>query len=170
MVDWQKEFQAICEEMKSNSETARHLPDRGKIVWCPEVECPNCHSIGTFLGDDLEYGAFYEVAFARYCPSCRKIYDVIEGRNFAPYNPKRFLPIMKRKLMAKLQTFEKSYLTIGTDLIKNEKSCPVCGSDTYTFHKDIGAIDYYDNYWTVCINPACNWPGEHRETYERGPY
>ena len=175
MTTWQKELQDVCEEMKGKRETRKSLPERGRIVWCPDLECPNCHNKGTFYGDDLEYGAFYECAFARYCPTCQKIYDVIEGRNFAPFKQERFLPIMKSKLMANLQTFERPYLTIGTELRpgctyldKNEKTCPVCNGDTYTFYKDLGGIDYYENYWTVCINPACNWAGEHRETYESG--
>ncbi|MGB3976921.1 MAG: hypothetical protein WBM02_00240 [bacterium] len=177
MRDWLKSFLTICKEMNSNGETKRYLPDRGKIVWLPNLKCPHCLYEGTFYGDDLEYGAFYECASARYCPSCHKIYDAIEGRNFAIYDSEKFLPIMKKKLMAAPQTFENFYLISGTEfrpggttLTKEEKNCPRCGGDTYTFHKDLGAIDYHDNYWTICTNPICDWPGKHRAIYERGPY
>jgi len=161
MSGWQKTFQDICDEMKRNSETERTLPNQGKIVWCPKIECPNCHSIGTFLGDELDYGEFYKCALARYCPSCQKIYAVTEGRNFAPYAQERFLPIMKRRLIES-PAFRK--------LITITDPCPCCNETMYTFHKDLGGIDYYDNYWTVCINPDCNWPGKHREHIESGPY
>jgi hypothetical protein len=163
--------------MKERNEIERSLFERGHIVWCPELECPECHRKGTFYGDDLEYGEFYECAFARYCPACQMIYDITEGRNFAPYGSEKFLPIMKNRLLINPETFDKPHLTIGSEfrpgsasLTINKKSCPVCGGDTYTFHKDLGGIDYYDNYWTVCANTSCDWPGEHRETYEPGPY
>ncbi|MCS7254285.1 MAG: hypothetical protein RMK18_09800 [Armatimonadota bacterium] len=162
MKEWQMKFAIICERMRCRGETKRRLLGRGIIVWCPDLECPNCGSKGTFYGDELEYGAFYECAFARYCPACKMVYDVIEGKNFAAYRQERFLPIMKRKLLANPQ--------LRAHLTKNKGACPVCGGDTYTFHKDLGVIDYYDNYWTVCVNPNCGWPGTHHEEYEQGPY
>ncbi len=160
---WQEEFQAICEEMKRNGETLRVLPVRGKIEWDSGSRCPNCFSLGTFVGDELEYGHLYKYASARYCPACQKIYNVLEGINFAPYRQEMFLPIMKKKLIKMLQKRGKVFLPKGYP-------CPVCGSDTYIYHEDLGGIDYYDNYWRVCINPDCDWPGEHWETYEPGPY
>lgn len=177
MEGWQENLRLVCEEMKKNHEDERSLSDRGRVVWCPDLVCGNCHSVGVFYGDDLEYGEFYECAFARYCPTCQKIYEIITGRNFAPYGSERFLPIMKKKLIANLELFQRSHLTVGTEfrpgstgITKDEEPCLKCGGDTYTFHKDLGGIDYYDNYWTVCVNPGCNWPGRHRESYESGPY
>jgi hypothetical protein len=175
MDDWQIQFQRCCDEMKKNGENNRTVPERGEIHWCPDLECPKCHNKGTFYGDDLDYGAFYECAFARYCPSCQRVYDAIKGRNFAPYDSPRFLPIMKRKLMVNpphiIPNLEQIREAWGfASITRNEKSCPICSGDTYTFHKDLGSIDYYDNYWTVCVSPNCKWPGEHRETYESGPY
>lgn len=158
---WLKTFRILCDEMEKSGETEKAFLDRGEVIWCPKVECSRCHSVGTFLGDDLEYGAFYEVAFARYCPSCQNIFEDWEGVNFALYVSERFLPIMKKKLIENPDSLESC---------PPDGSCPACDSVTHTFHRDLGAIDFYDNYWRVCINPGCNWPGEHREIYEQGPY
>ena len=110
----------------------------------------------------MDYGAFYEVASAKYCPRCKKMQEVITEQNFAIYSQERFLPVMKKKLIENPE--------LRRELKKEDKGCPRCGSSTYTFYKDLGAIDYYDNYWTVCTNPDCDWSGMHRETYEQGPY
>lgn len=172
--DWTKKFQETCEEMRKNNETTKFLPERGYIIWYQDLECPNCHNKGIFYGNELDYGAFYECASGCYCPSCKTIYDVVEGINFAPFNQKRFLPIMKKKLIELLPTLNLEPKSISEKLThcltKNENSCPICGGDTYTFYKDLGRIDYYHNYWTVCVNPDCDWEGEHYEKFESGLY
>jgi hypothetical protein len=158
-MEWQEEFQSMCEEMKKNNEIKRSLSERGEIVWCPDLKCPNCHNQGTFYGYDLEYGEFYECASAHYCLTCKKVYNISAGINFASYGQDRFLPIMKKKLIANPQICkEPSFLVKGI--------CPICKGNTHTFQKDLGAIDYYDNFWKVCVNPNCKWPGEHYETHE----
>ncbi len=160
-IDWKKSFQEFCEEMTAQRQTTRTLPDRGVIVWYQQYACSECETYGTFYGSDLEYGAFYECASARFCPTCHKVFDVQEGINFAPYGSERFLPIMKKKVMAGAKPIRFS----GA-----ENPCPQCGAETATFRKDLGGVDYYDNTWTVCPNPECDWPGSHSESYERGPF
>lgn len=168
---WIEELKIICEIMKRNNEIIRTLPERGIIVWLSDYECKNCHRKGVFYADELEYGAFYECASAKYCPNCKAVFDVIEGQNFAPYEQKRFLPIMKKKLIAALELYKESGADIKNILpVYLDGICPLCGGRTYTFVKDLGGIDYYWNYWTVCVNPSCPWPGVHREEYEPGPY
>lgn len=160
-ITWLKIFQTICEEMKKTGEKEISLPGRGRIVLSLELECPKHHSGDKFIGIDLEYGAFYECAIASYCPSCQNIFETREGVNFAPYGQEKFLPIMRKKLIENPDYRE---------LCSPGESCPTCKGTTYKFYKDLGGIDFYDNNWTVCINPKCSWPGEHSETYEQGPY
>lgn len=156
MKSWQEVFKEICERMKENNETQKSLSPRGKITWY-SIQCPNCNSQGVFYGDELDCGLFYECASAYYCPNCRNLFGVSEGQNFAPHHPEKFLPIMKQKLMTKLDW--------DVSLVKEEFGCPFCGGPIYTFHKDLGVIYYWDNYWRVCPNPDCNWPGEHSENF-----
>lgn len=34
-----------------------------------------------------------------------------------------------------------------------EEPCPECGSkEVYCGHKDLGGVDYYDNFWHLCLN------------------
>lgn len=158
---WLKTFRILCDEMKKSGEIEIAFLDRGGVIWCPEVECTKCHSVGTILGTDLEYGSFYECAHARYCPSCQNIFEAWGEVNFAPFGSEKFLPIMKKKLIENPDYRE---------LCSPGASCPTCSGATYRFYKDLGGIDFYDNYWTVCINPKCSWQGEHFESYEQGPY
>jgi hypothetical protein len=72
-----------------------------------------------------------------------------------------FLPLMKKKLISHPE---------ARSGLKRADPCPLCGGECYSFEKDLGAIDYYDNTWTVCANPDCRWLGKHSEVYERGPY
>jgi len=154
---WREKFVIACQEMSKNGETERSLPERGKISWRAKFNCPNCHANGIYSGDELEYGAFYECASARYCPSCQKIYNDVEGVNFSIYMQDKFLPIMKKKLMADSHAIPQT---------SPGDPCPVCQGLTRTFSKDLGFVDLYDNFWTVCINAACDWPGHHLENHE----
>lgn len=149
----------------------RTLPLRGGIVFHPDLKCPHCHSKGVFVGKELEYGAFYECAWAKYCPTCRKTFDVLEGDNFAPFDQERFLPIMKKKLIELIcKSSEKGlFRIIPCTVLSLKGPCPQCGADAYTFYKDLGGVDHYHNYWSVCINPLCTW-SQHYESYEPGPY
>lgn len=45
-----------------------------------------------------------------------------------------------------------------------EVKCEKCGQPIYCCHKDIGATDYYDNFWHVCRNPNCDFI-QHHERY-----
>lgn len=156
---WLREFKSICESMRRiDNETTRTLPDRGKIVWMKDVECKNCHHKGVFYGDELDYGEFYECARLKYCPYCETFFDLYIGVNF---DPERFLPIMKKKLLANPELRK---------MLEPDLPCPKCGGETYTFVKDLGGIDYCWNYWTVCVNPNCDWPGSRHVRYEPGPY
>jgi hypothetical protein len=95
-----------------------------------------------------------------------------------PYHQEDILPVLKKKLIEYLKAKKRPKIQemvsdLGLEfgsLTRKEKSCPVCGGDTYTLYKDLGGIDYYDNYWTVCVNPNCSWEGVHIEKYEPGPY
>jgi hypothetical protein len=162
--------------MYAQGEEKRKLPERGEIIWENDLFCPWCKQKGIFWGRELEYGAFYECAEAKCCPACGEIFEERRGINFAPYEQKRFLPLMKKKLLNARHTFCQAYLAVGDDfrpgctfLEKGSNSCPCCGGETYIFHKDLGAVDYYDNFWTVCVSSACDWPGEHYENYSPAP-
>ncbi|MFH1509209.1 MAG: hypothetical protein ABIE68_03530 [bacterium] len=157
MSTWIDEFRALCVVMHAKCEVDRDLPERGRIHWNSELMCEACGSTGVFIGYDLEYGEFYECAMACYCPFCKQISNARIGINFAPYGSHRFLPIMKRKLIANLES---------APVKMNKEPCSFCGGPTYRFIKDLGAVDFYDNTWTVCINPDCDWPGSHHESIE----
>lgn len=46
-----------------------------------------------------------------------------------------------------------------------DKPCEKCGSkEVYCVHADLGGVDYYDNFWHVCLK--CNSILEHVEYYE----
>lgn len=167
---WVEEFKIICEIMRNKNEIIRTLPDRGIIIWLKDLECKNCHSKGVFYGDELEYGEFYECASATYCPNCKTVYDVIMGKNFAPFDQERFLPLMKKKLLANPELLKKLESEPNLPPEYRNRCCPICGGRTYTFVKDLGGVDNYINYWTVCVNPNCDWPGDHHEEYEPGPF
>lgn len=40
--------------------------------------------------------------------------------------------------------------------IINEK-CPKCGSQIVCVYDDLGAVEYYDNYAHICLNPGCDF-------------
>jgi len=158
---WQDQFQTVCEAMASEGAASRDLPDQGMIQWLPEKTCEQCGQAGVFLGDELDCGRFYRCASAMWCPACRTIRVISEERYFAPWGQKRFLPLMKKKLIERPEFL---------GLAGQDGVCPKCGGPCYSFSKDLGAIDYCDNTWTVCTNPGCDWPGRHVETYETGPH
>lgn len=138
----------------------REFAPRGRIEAIPSVRCPDCHADSYFVGEDLECGKLYETARARFCAHCEQFHVLTEECNYEIYNPSRVLQVLKAKI---------GLLPAGT-VDQASPPCPTCAGSTYTVHKDIGAIDYYDNYWTVCTNPFCDWPGTHREEVECGPY
>jgi hypothetical protein len=159
--DWKETFKNECIKMESEKLAIKSLPGRGSIKWCPEIECLICNELGIFSGTELDCGNFYECATASYCPHCKKVGVFQTEVNFAPYNQRRFLPIMKKKIIDQPNIVKK---------LKEASLCPACGHECYSYEKDLGGIDYYDNTWTVCSNPYCSWPGKHYENIERGPY
>lgn len=138
----------------------REVKPRGRIE--ARGRCNVCQSDCYFHGDDIECGKLYEVAIVRFCANCEKFELITDQANYAPYAQKEFLPIFKQKVIH-LAFAESEDQTPS-------QPCPICGSKTVSFSKDLGGIDFYDNYWTVCVNPFCDWPGEHREEFEWGPY
>jgi hypothetical protein len=83
---------------------------------------------------------------------------------------KTALPLTKKKLINHPE-LRCDGLPLGQgSLYGSRNPCPQCGGECYSFDKDLGAIDYYENTWTVCTNPPCAWRGEHTQVYERGPY
>lgn len=42
--------------------------------------------------------------------------------------------------------------------------CPKCGEPLVCCYCDMGATDYYDNFWHVCLGSACDY-AEHTEQY-----
>lgn len=160
-MDWREGFKNCCLKMKETGTVKKTLSDRGVIEWQPVRECGACKGTGLFTAHDIDYGEFFECACATYCPACGRA-EFSPGINFAPYDQERFLPIMKKKLIQDPSLAEILKLEEGT--------CPVCGGVTYIYCKDLGGLDYYDNWWESCASPDCDWPGSHREEYEQGPY
>jgi len=158
---WQDQFRTVCEAMAGRGLASKALPEQGTIQFLPQKTCEQCGGAGVFLGDELDCGRFYECASAMWCPACRTVRVVSQEQNFAPWDQQRFLPLMKKKLIQRPEFL---------GLVEQEGVCPRCGGPCYSFSKDLGAIDYCDNTWTVCTNPACAWPGRHVETYQTGPY
>ena len=158
---WQDGFRAVCEALASQGLTTKSLPGQGTIQCLPKRICEQCGQAGVFLGDELDCGEFYECASAVWCPACRNLQVISEQRYFAPWDQKRFLPVMKKKLIEHPQFLE---------LVVEGGACPKCGGPCFSLSKDLGASDYYENTWTVCTNPQCAWPGSHLETFETGPY
>jgi len=156
---WQEYFIRACLAMAREGLHSRELKPRGTIT--TSGKCPICKSDCCFLGYDLECGKFYETASASFCCNCGNFEVQTTDANYSTYNPLKVLQVMKYKVSLSPEQYSSS---------DKPTKCPVCGAPTYTFHKDLGGIDYYDNYWTVCINPFCDWPGQHREEFEWGPY
>jgi hypothetical protein len=63
-----------------------------------------------------------------------------------------FLMVLKKKLIEYLKVKKRPKINEMTSdlglefgsLTRKKKSCPVCGGDTYTLHKDLGGIDYLE--------------------------
>jgi len=155
-INWKQQFKDLCEQMKRDSLEHLLLGDRGTIDFRADDTCQECSSVGVYSGDEMEQGCLYEIAMGAYCSSCKNLSKVFEHVNFAPYSQTRFLPILKGKII------EQPALVEG---LTKSRPCKQCHGDTYTFSKDLGATDYYDNEWTVCINKECTWPGYHCEQY-----
>lgn len=154
--DWKEEFRKACVRMAKESLDSVYFPDRGYVKWLSGKECKRCGKKGIFSGYNLEYGKFYECAIADYCPKCGSVNVIETDVNFARNDQERFLPIMKKKLI------EDHGLRSG---IKKADSCPECGGQCLSYEKDLGVVDYQINTWTICINPNCNWPGNHKEKF-----
>ena len=46
-----------------------------------------------------------------------------------------------------------------------DEPCEECNQqEVYCGHADLGAVDYYDNFWHICLNPDC-LDHRHREIY-----
>ncbi|WP_417914040.1 hypothetical protein [Candidatus Electronema sp. JM] len=101
----------------------------------------------------------WKVISATFCRNCEKLTVINDEMNYALNSEAIFLPILRQKLMQEPTLKERVRETIP---------CSECGEPTYTFDKDLGFVEPYDNYWTVCVNPACSWPGKHSE--EKGLY
>ncbi|MCS7146056.1 MAG: hypothetical protein RMJ28_05545 [Nitrososphaerota archaeon] len=163
MVDWRDRFRAACEEMRGEGETRRTLADGAKIIWCPDEKCYRCGNIGVFYGTDFfckeknqSEGVFY---YGEYCPACERV--ILDSW---------FLPIERAELaVLKKLIIEDPLFRARVELEKRGK-CPVCGSDTYTYHREVGGVDYVDEYLIVCINPSCIWSGNYAVYWEPGPY
>lgn len=140
---------------------SREFVQRGQISAKVDNRCPSCQSDCYFVGDDLECGKFYETATARFCANCEEFDVVTDECNYGAYRPQKVLQVLKYKIALSPDSYSNADAS---------SPCPVCGAATYTFHKEIGGIDYYDNFWTVCTNQFCDWPGQHREEFEWGPY
>ncbi len=154
--DWKERFKKACVGMGKEGLVSIYFPDRGYIKWFFGKKCKECGEKGIFFGYDLEYGSFYEYTTADYCPNC---FNVNVDVSFTRKNQKKFLPIMKKELL------EKPGLRSE---LKEADPCPECGGPCLSYEKDLGVIDYWDNTWVVCINPNCNWPGEHHEIFTTG--
>lgn len=158
---WQETFIRTCLAMAREGVRYRELTPRGKIE--AVGRCNICQADCYFLGEDIECGKLYEVARVRFCANCENFEIITDDANYAPYSQKKFLPIFKQKVVH-------MFFTESSESQVETQPCPICGSRTVSFSKDLGGIDYYDNFWTVCVNPFCDWPGEHREEFEWGPY
>lgn len=156
LLGWNEAFVRTCYAMAREGARVRTIEPRGKISIDSKIRCPTCNSDSFFIGEDLECGKTYEVARARFCAVCDHLEVLTEDANYEPYNQRRFLPILKQKFV-----FSVAPVNSTGD------PCPLCGFDTITFHKDLGGVDFYDNYWIVCTNPYCDWPGAHLEQLER---
>lgn len=157
---WREAFIRTCVAMAREGTRSRDLVPRGQINARLEIRCPVCHSDCFFRGHDLECGSFYETATAHFCCNCEEFKVVTDQANYASYNPRKVLQMMKFKIALSPERYSNAVAS---------RPCPVCGAGTYTFHKDLGGIDYYDNSWTVCTNQFCDWPGLHSEEFEWGP-
>jgi len=158
---WQEAFIRTCMAMAREGARSQELVPRGQINAKGDRRCPICQSDCYFIGEDLECGKFYETATAHFCCNCEEFTVVTDECNYAPYKPQKVLQMMKYKIALSPERYSNA---------DNSSRCPVCGGATYTFHKDLGGIDYYDNFWTICTNQFCDWPGQHREEFEWGPY
>lgn len=157
MEGWKSKLKDICDQMVQESKTRVELPsDSGLVSKVTDKPCEKGHTEKVFRGEEFECGFLYERAQGLYCGDCSEIFKSEEGINFAVYREKRFLPIMKRKLIE-----NPSFLKEVTP----DVPCYICTGPTYSIIKDLGFIDFYDNKWSVCINPECTWPGEHSESY-----
>ncbi len=68
-----------------------------------------------------------------------------------------------RKKILEIMCIHESLLS-GTPKIL-EEPCKKCGSkEVYCVYADLGGVDYYDNFWHVCL--GCNNIIEHVEYYE----
>lgn len=148
--DWLEDFEFLSQTLFAKGILMTTLPVRGNIRQQPDQICKNCGKTGIIAGEDLECGHFYEVARVIYCPWCKDTKIITTEANYAAYCQRSFLPIMRQKLMG---------LPAGPDAPR----CLQCGQPCHTFHKDLGARDFYDNTWIVCNNPDCDWSGEHSE-------
>lgn len=158
--DWHINFINNRKEILENTSTIKEIYPRGKIEQVTEA-CNQCGYRYIYRGEDLECGKLYEVARATYCPSYGNLDVLTDECNYKLYNQIDFLPILRSKIVQNPN--------LKRDLIESQP-CPKCGKPTYTFEKDLGGIDFYDNYWTVCVNSICKWPGRHQEDFEWGSY
>ena len=145
--------------MEKEDVVSVRFPCKGYIEWFPDESCGVCGKKGIFSGYNLECDKFYEYATVDYCPTCFSVNVIGTDIYFSRGEQKKFLPIMKEKLKRSLN------LRSG---IKEAGPCPECGGSSYSYKIDLGIIDYWDNKWTVCPNPDCNWPGDHEEKWTTG--
>jgi len=157
---WRENFIRACIAMAKEGCRRRELTPRGSIEASRASRCPDCQSDSYFEGKDLEIGKIYETADACFCANCERFVDVAPEHNYEPYDPLKVLQVLRTKIR----------LAPPDTVDSDSPPCPICGGSTWTFHKDLGGIDYCDNYWIVCRNPFCDWPGAHREEFEWGPY
>lgn len=65
----------------------------------------------------------------------------------------------KRKIINIIKVHES---LLGTPKLLDE-ACEKCGGKVYCCHGDLGGVDYYDNYWHVCL--GCDSINKHTEHY-----
>lgn len=155
---WQEAFIRACNSMKQEKVYSRKFAPTGQINAKTQKRCPVCGSDEYFIGEHLEFDHPSQTVNAGFCGKCEHFEFGI-----APYDLQRALAIMKHRVT---HTMTKETIPAPD----SKEACPTCGATTITFHKDLGGIDFYDNYWTVCTNRYCLWPGKHREEHEAGPY
>lgn len=154
---WTDTFREWCDKMRKDSIDSKVLPDKGSIQFEATKPCPKCNSPGVYVGKGLDTEFIDDGANASYCGGCNSFFDIDSWfTKSGRFDPESYLPILRGKLMENQKLLE---------YVKPSNPCPKCETKTYIFEKDLGLIDYYRNYWTVCINPPCTWPGSHNEFF-----
>jgi hypothetical protein len=156
------------DEMKKGQEESRMLPNGMELRWWPSASCGKYGSLGVITVRDLslpnppredpfaaDFIGYDRPSVAQFCTYCR---TVGVGPSYR-YHPDHYLPILRKRVLS----------LPSRELPSGEEPCPLCHDPTCAFYNYWEDAERWEtSVWTVCRNPACDWPG--KDSGSRGSF